>query len=466
MKDHAPGPAVAPEQGAAAKSTGRQELGGFSPTSVLMLQRTAGNAAVNRILARRERGGDATITQAQDWTTADREGNTARWQSASEANLLAGRSSEYTSPAERSAFYRWFYIATTTHPDPARRSECRWPLAASVVAAGVWGMVDMPNSEGLAKTAGVTSEEVQTILRRGNQVIMDDVFPKLRDLWLNPRRGQAALDWDAETLAEEQNLVQPLYDGASAEANSILQNMASGTWTSAQFGASVFEAGSVQSGPNIRGGRVPFFSGTMRDMATRWRYGNLIANTFSTLSPAGTAPTSPPSVGAGYSGGGVFASLDWKRHLHEWEAATDNLITPQEEADAAIAAMRAFTPREQHHFLGNWDFYMTRCRAGGFRGFKALRGMSSWEANLPVQIRFIDALGINWPDVDYGSGINDLRPMVRNAPQTGRDGVRGAFFQSIFERVCNDSTIVTAVNDLGLPAPERARWIESETAIF
>ena len=335
-----------------------------------------------------------------------------------------------------------------------------------MVAAGVWGMVDMPNSEGLAKIAGVTTEEVQTILRRGNQVIMDDVFPKLRDLWLNPRRGQAAIDWDAETLAEEQNLVQPLYDGASAEANTILQNMADGTWTSAQAGAAVFAAGSVESGPNIRGGRVPFFSGRMRDMATRWRYGNQIANTFSTITPSGTAPISPPSVGAAYSGGGMFASLDWKRHLHEWEAATDNLIIPSEESDAAIAAMRAFSVREQHHFLGNWDFYRARCRAGAFSGWKALQGMSTWSANLPVQIRFIDALGIDWPGVEYGSGNNNLRPMVTNASPAGRDGVRGSFFQTIFERVCNDTTIVTAVNDLGIPEPERSRWISSEQSFL
>ena len=464
MKDHAAEPAVAAEPDAAAKAPGRQELGGFSPTSVLMLQRSAGNAAVNRILARREREG---ATQTQDWSTADRENNTTRWQSANEANLLAGRSSEYTTPAERSAFYRWFYIATTNHPDPARRSECRWPLAASVVAAGVWGMVDMPNSEGVAKLAGVTTEEVQTILRRGNQVIMDDVFPKLRDLWLNPRRGQAALDWDAETLAEEQNLVQPLYDGASTEANTILQNMADGTWTSAQMGASVFAAGSVEAGPNIRAGRVPFFTGRMRDMATRWRYGNLIANTFSTITPTGSAPSSPPSVGASYSGGGMFATLDWRRHLHEWEAATDNLITPPAESDAAIAAMRAFTAREQHHFLGNWDFYMTRCRSGGFSGWEALRGMRPWVANLPVQIRFIDALGMNWQSLDYGSGgDNDLRPMIQNAPRAGRDAVRGAFFQSIFERVCDDTTIETAANDLGLTGAERTRWIDSERALF
>ena len=464
MKDHAAETAVAAEpEVAAAKAPGRLDLAGFSPTSLLTLQRSAGNAAVNRILARRERDG---ATQTQDWSTADREGNTARWQSANEANLLAGRSSEYTTPAERSAFYRWFYIATTNHPDPARRSECRWPLAASVVAAGVWGMIDMPNSEGMAKLAGVTTEEVQTILRRGNQVIMDDVFPKLRDLWLNPRRGQAALDWDAETLAEEQNLVQPLYDGASAEANTILQNMADGTWTSAQMGASVFAAGSVEAGPNIRAGRVPFFTGTMRDMATRWRYGNQIANTFSTITPTGSAPASPPPVGPSYSGGGMFATLDWRRHLHEWEAATDNLITPPSESDAAIAAMRAFTAREQHHFLGNWDFYLNRCRTNNFLGLKALQGMSTWVANLPVQIRFIDAVGIPWGAVDYGSGSDDLRPMVRSAPQPGRDAVRGAFFQSIFEQVCDNTTIETAANDLGLTGAERTRWIDSERALF
>ena len=463
MRDHAPGPAAAPEQETAAEPRGQPDPARLTTASVLRLQQAAGNAAVNRMLARRERTDDTSVTQVQDWTTSDRVTSTARWGAANEANLLALRSSEYTTPAERSSFYRWFYIATTNHPDPARRSECRWPLAASVVAAGVWGMVDLPNSEGIAKLAGVTTEEVQTILRRGNQVIMDDVFPKLRELWLNPRRGQAALDWDAETLAEEQNLVQPLYDGASTEANTILQNMADGTWSSAQIGASIFDAGTVQPGTNIRGGRVPFFSGTMRHMPNRWRYGNLIASTFSTLTPTGTAPTSPPAVGSAYSGGGMFASLDWKRHVHEWEAAVDNLITPPEESDAAVAAMRAFTPREQHHFLGNWDYFRSRCRANGFHGRQALLGMRTWVANLPVQIRFIDALGIDWTVLDYD---DDVRPMIRNAPQTGRDQVRGAFFQSIFERICDDDSIVHAVDDLGIRDPERNRWIESERAIF
>ena len=163
----------------------------------------------------------------------------------------------------------------------------------------------------------------------------------------------------------------------------------------------------------------------------------------------------------------MFASLDWRRHLHEWEAATDNVITPPAEADAAIAAMRAFTPREQHHFLGNWDFYLNRCRAGNFLGprrrFRACR--RGWRT-CRCRSGSSTQLGIAWGSVDYGSGTDDLRPMVRSAPQPGRDAVRGAFFQSIFEQVCDNATIETAANDLGLTGAERTRWIESERALI
>jgi hypothetical protein len=464
LNEHAPA-IVAPVERELAVPA--RSLGGgpffTTPARLRELQRTAGNAAVNRVLARRELESGRRPNRTADWSEDDRTGGTTRWQSANLANLLAGDSSQYVTPAQRSSFYRWFYIFTTTHPDPAHRSECRWPLAASVVAAGVWDMVNLPNSEGLAKTAGVSSEEVQTILRRGNQIIMDDVFAKLRDLYLNPRVGQAALDWDAQTLSEEQNLMQPLYDGASTEANSILQNMATGTWRSARVGAAVASSATVAPGPNIRGGTVPWFSGTMRDMATRWRYGNLIANTFSTITPSGTVATGPPTVSAAYSSGSLFGALDWRRHLHAFEAATDNAIWTTGEEQAAIDAMRSFTVREQHHFLGNWDFYRTRILTTLFGAPDTLQGMTPWSANLPVQIRFLDALDMSWQSsVDYGSGTSDLRPMVRNASPAGRAAVRGSFFQDIFVKVCTDSTIIDAVNDLGIADPERQRWIDDE----
>ena len=463
MREHAPASAESAEPVPAALTRSLEGAPALGPERLLLLQRSAGNAAVNRVLARRELEPGRTATRVVDWSEADRTSSSSRWQDANLANLLAGDSSQYVTPAQRSSFYRWFYIFTTTHPDPAHRSECRWPLAASVVAAGVWDMVNLPATEDIAKSAGITTEEVQTILRRGNQIIMDDVFPKLRDLYLHPKVGQAALDWDAQTLAEEQNLMQPLYDGASTEANSILQNMATGTWTSARVGARFASSATVAGGPNIRGGPVPWFTGTMRDMATRWRYGNLIANTFSTLTPSGTAATGPPTVATGYSSGSMFATLDWRRHIHEFEAATDNTNWTNDESQAALNAMHSFTEREQHYFLGNWDFYRSRCLSTHFGPLSVMDGMTPWTANLPIQIRFLDALGMPWRDsVDYGSGHFNMRPMVRNASPAGKAGVRGSFFQDIFVKVCNDSTIVDAVNDLGIANPERQRWIDDE----
>ena len=42
------------------------------------------------------------------------------------------------------------------------------------------------------------------MMRIGNQVIFDNVFPKLKELSNAPLTGQAAVDWDIQTLAEEQ----------------------------------------------------------------------------------------------------------------------------------------------------------------------------------------------------------------------------------------------------------------------
>jgi hypothetical protein len=125
--------------------------------------------------------------------------------------------------------------------------------------------------------------------------------------------------------------------------------------------------------------------------------------------------------------------------------------------------MQSFTEREQHYFLGNWDFYRSRILATHFGVLSTMEGMTPWTANLPIQIRFLDALGMPWREsVDYGSGSFDMRPMVRNASSAGKAAVRGSFFQDVFVKVCTDSTIIDAVNDLGIPNPERQRWIDDE----
>ena len=64
----------------------------------------------------------------------------------------------------------------------------------------------------------LASVELQAAMREGNQVIFDNVLPKLKKLLESPQLRETGqnipvnpgLDWDKQTLSEEQTLVQPL----------------------------------------------------------------------------------------------------------------------------------------------------------------------------------------------------------------------------------------------------------------
>jgi hypothetical protein len=105
---------------------------------LLALQRTAGNRAVQRLLQRREVADGSAIAGPQDWTTADRESNSIRWQQACMRNVNAVDSSQYRRIVERRDFYKWFYNYTAT-----RGYTTRWPLAAAIVANGAHLVADM-----------------------------------------------------------------------------------------------------------------------------------------------------------------------------------------------------------------------------------------------------------------------------------------------------------------------------------
>ena len=181
---------------------------------ILALQRTAGNRAVRQMLSRAEYASDSGLGQG-DWTEEDRKKKTDRWKKACEFNLLRGANAEYTQVAQRRDFYWWFYDAIV-----AKGGETRWPLAAAIVAGGANEVTTLSGfSEGVI---GDATNEVQGMMREGNQVIFDNVFPKLKGIYVTPLKGKAAMDWDAKTLSEEQNLVQLLYKSASKDAIAIL----------------------------------------------------------------------------------------------------------------------------------------------------------------------------------------------------------------------------------------------------
>jgi hypothetical protein len=428
---------------------------------ILALQRTAGNRAVAQMLARAERSkpwGEAPALADGDWYDADRKANSGTWHTANEFNLRNGRNGEYPNPELRGAFYRWFYQAST-----AKGHQTRWALAASIVAAGANEIATLSGASEEILGSGIN--ELQGMMREGNQIIFDNVFPKLRALYDSPTpvTGQAALDWDAKTLSEEQNLVQPLYGAASADALKLLEGIAKGDWLT-QAGATISSASSVKEGTNIAKGDVPYFpkTGNLQDVAQRWAYGMKLAQQFSTITPAGALPSGPPTPDAGYLDGSELRAVDTKHNLHFLDAIIDSNVSPDEQ-EAAIKRLALFTPSEQAIFLSS---YAERVARSGMYPRNLLIALTPWKFDLEAQLSFIDQVmkkqGFSWVDTKY----SQVKPMILNATPASRKKIKGARWKKIFIDICDDDDIDAAVADLMLDEPERKQWVDEEKSIF
>jgi len=430
---------------------------------ILALQRSAGNRAVVQLLARAEyvqpTFGSAPTLGPGDWTDDDRKKKTARWKQACERNLLKGASGEYVNSAQRRDFYFWVYEATT-----AKGGETRWPLAAGIVAAGVNEITTLSSaSEGIL---GAATNEVQGMMREGNQVIFDNVFPKLLDIYRTPLKGKAAVEWDSMTLAEEQNLIAPLYGGASKDAIAIVEGIAKGD-TLTKMGSVISEASSVKAAANVKPGDVPYFTGNLLEVGDRWRYGMKLASTFSTIVPSeGGAPVAipsgPPTPEAGYLTGAKLRAVDTRRNLHYFDAITDSTVNPAERKQA-VNRLKLFTLTEQRLFLESAETYRERVQDAGLVNRDMLQGMSGWSHDLAAQLIFVHKMrGHFWSDIEY----KEVKDMIKAAPEAKRKAINGAFWRGVFVDICNDKTIEEAVNDLGLTGTERQEWLDKERAVF
>jgi hypothetical protein len=261
---------------------------------------------------------ESAVAGPKDWTTADREGNSARWQAACLANLNALDSGQYLRVVERRDFYRWFYEYTI-----ARGFTTRWAMAAYIVANGAHQVADMDVEHAIANdTIGLAGVELQGAMREGNQVIFDNVLPKLKRLLDGgPLKGRAALEWDMKVLSEEQVLIQPLYDGMSTEAREQMDYIAR-KQRFAGVGAWWTEEDQVEAGPGRNADEVPpFDGGSLVSVQDRWRYGMRLGDRFT---PGGTGfdPTrdTQPPAGVGYWDASEFAKVATRTHLHDLDA--------------------------------------------------------------------------------------------------------------------------------------------------
>jgi hypothetical protein len=288
-----------------------------TPAPATQLIRAVGNRAVQRKEIR-PFSFPSQLLGKQDWTTADREGRTQQWKDACLANLMAADSSQYVRVIERKAFYEWFYEYSTS-----LGYTTRWALAASLVANGAHLIADMDVEHAFADdTLGLASVELQGFMREGNQVIFDNVLPKLRKLIRGgPLTGRAALEWDMQVLAEEQTLIQPMYDRVAPETREQLDYIARKK-RFAGIGAWWTDEDEVAKGPGRNPGTVPPFAGSsMLSIRERWEYGMGLGDMFT---PGGTGYVPGkdvrPAVGSGYWNGSELAAVDTRAHLHQLDA--------------------------------------------------------------------------------------------------------------------------------------------------
>lgn len=101
-----------------------------------------------------------------------------------------------------------------------------------------------------------TNAEIRAFFNEGNKIILDDMLPKIREMWRANRilRNDEALMWDAQMLSDEQDLIDPYYERMSIESQKILDKNLK-RWISTQvFGN-------------------PSFNGFILKQEARWEFG-------------------------------------------------------------------------------------------------------------------------------------------------------------------------------------------------
>ncbi|WNG20172.1 hypothetical protein [Cystobacter fuscus] len=403
-----------------------------------------------------------------DWTESDRENATQRWKDACLYNLRANNFRRYTRIIERRDFYRWFYKYTAS-----RGYHTRWALAASIVATGAHEVAIMnPGLEDLGRMVDTVSNELQGMMREGNQVIFDNVFPKLGELLGRRLQGKPAFNWDMSTLSEEQTLIQPLYQGVS-QATRVQLNRIARLQGLPGAVATVSPSAVVEDDPPyVRGGRVPAFAGTaLTAINERWHYGMLLGNQFT---PGGTgydpALHKRPAPSAGYVNGTELARVRIRPNLHRLDAALDGSAIGTAWLTREVEALlRRLTPAEQAEILRDQrpegGRYSLSCSIINRRAMCSV--LAIWRSNLEAQMRFLSKHigGENngpWIDMEY----SDIAPIIRPFSQAEKNRLHTPEWQRIFTLVCDDKSIFAATKDLGLPEALRTQWINREKRFF
>jgi YD repeat-containing protein len=197
--------------------------------------------------------------QDGNWLTSDRtswaKGTDNRFSKANEFNITQKDGSKnYEDLGQRKDFYKWFQSATDK-----KGFETRWSGGAAQAVdkleylVGGWGTV--------SGIFGYSSKEIESWVKAGNKLILDDVWGNLMQLYGGPiLKGKDAFNWDAGQLLKEQQVIDPSYWNLSNESLTTLENSLKKNYVLSKF----------ISGPK--------FSGILLSVTDRWVYGMTLMN--------------------------------------------------------------------------------------------------------------------------------------------------------------------------------------------
>lgn len=388
-----------------------------------------------------------------DWQHSDRIKWTKRWKNACLYNLIHVNRGHYRAIEERRDFYKWFYEETA-----ARGYHTRWALAAYIVASGMAEMASVDSLEGISPI----TNEMQGLARIGNQVIFDDVLPKLRHLWVSgPLKGRAALMRDTEILAEEQQLIQALYKSLSSETMKRFQKIADNAYYRTRVGRYLGIGGHVKKGIYNVEGDVPAFSGkgglvpggNIKNPEDRWKYGMALGAKFSTLPSYGSLG-SMPAVGKKYTSGKEFRRLNVRPNLHQIDARLNDTDVPEDEI---VALLKKLNKLEQAELLSdNWRIE----RIGNALNFNEMKqAIGGLDIPLSKKLMLLGSSeSYDWRDIDYG----DIQSIITSATFRECRQLHTNYWKGVFIKICTDDNIQTATIDLRLPSKLADEWIAAE----
>jgi hypothetical protein len=176
-----------------------------------------------------------------------------------------------------------------------------------------------------------------------------------------------------------------------------------------------------------------------------------------------------PAPAAGYTDGSELARVQTRHNLHRLDAALDGGSAGAGWLTAEIESiLRSLAGSELEELLRDrrpdGSRYSRRLMIPPATMFSLL---ATWRVGLEAQMNFLSGFigGHNdgpWRDLNYSS----LAPIIRPFSPEEKSRLHTSAWRRIFILVCDDSTIVDAVSDLGIPEPMRSQWIQEERSWF